>query len=131
MPVRCSLLTTSSHSRAVGLMTLQTGYIAVSRVIPSKVRFGETTTPRCFTRYTTNWHLHLREENGVLQGLTVRGENQIERLHLNRPALIAQRREKLAIQELQNRLNRAIERCEAAEERIRRAELARDELNSS
>ena len=69
---------------------------------------------------------HLQEENGVLRGLTARGRHHIERLHLNRAPLVAQRREKSAIQTLQNRLQKAIERYEAAEERIRRAELERD-----
>jgi HNH endonuclease len=76
-----------------------------------------------------DFRLHLREENGVLRGLTARGRHHIERLHLNRPPLIAQRREKLMVQKLQDRLKRAIERYEAAEARIHRAELEREELN--
>ena len=76
-----------------------------------------------------DWRLHWREENGVLQALTERGRHHIERLHLNRPPLVAQRREKAAIEELQNRLQRAIERYEAAEDRIRRAEKASAELD--
>ncbi len=74
---------------------------------------------------------HLREENGVLHGLTARGRHHLERLHLNRRPLVAQRREKIAIEELQNRLQRAIERYEAAEERIRRAEEEADKSNRS
>lgn len=71
----------------------------------------------------------LRDENGLLQGLTARGRHHIERLHLNRAPLVTQRREKFAIQELHRRLQRAIERYEAAEDRIKRAESEQNETD--
>lgn len=68
------------------------------------------------------WNQHLREVNGVLQEATTRGQNHIERLHLNRTPLVEQRREKAAIDELQTRLQNAVKRYEAAEAHIHHIE---------
>lgn len=59
--------------------------------------------------------LHIEERNGVLVGLTPRGERHIERLHLNREQLIAQRQRNAAIVELAEELRQArasVERME-------------------
>lgn len=59
--------------------------------------------------------LHIEERSGVLVGLTPRGERHIERLHLNREQLVAQRQRNAAIAELAEELLQArtiVERME-------------------
>ena len=66
---------------------------------------------------------HLEERNGMLIGITARGERHIERLHLNREQLVAQRQDNAERAHLAERLRvaeahlqRALELQEEADE---------------
>lgn len=69
--------------------------------------------------------IHLREEdNGELVGKTKEGSFLIQRLHLNRPALIAHRRKKRSEVQLQNELRATLEREQALLRRIEELDAA-------
>ena len=69
--------------------------------------------------------MHLHEYFiGELVGKTLEGSFLIQRLHLNRPELIAYRQKKRAEQQLQNELNAALEREQILLRRIEELDAA-------
>jgi len=72
-----------------------------------------------------DFRAHLREEDsGELASKTEEGSFLIQRLHLNRPALIAYRRKKRAEIQLQNELRAALEREQSLLRRIEELDAA-------
>ncbi len=62
--------------------------------------------------------VHIEQLEGVMLGLTQRGQQHIERLHLNREQLIAQHLNTATITQLQERIRIAEERLDRALKRI-------------
>jgi len=64
--------------------------------------------------------LHLREDDGVLVALSLRGRLHIEQLHLNRPELVAHRRDVRAGRERDERISQLTDALAQVNEELRR-----------